>query len=93
MTINFTVHVEYSNGRDASNKKVFLDIHGGFAGTWLEDFTDSNGDVDFELERNESAEITFIVSGDRYQTETVYDGDTKYITLGEDSDDNNGDSE
>jgi uncharacterized GH25 family protein len=91
MTINFSVHVEYSNGKDASNKKVFLDIHGGFAGTWLEDFTDSNGDVDFELERNNSAEITFIVDGDTYQTETVYDGDKKYITLGDNGGDDSDD--
>lgn len=87
MTINFTVRVEYSDGKDARNKKVFLDVQGGFAGAWLEDLTDSNGIVGFELERNKSATITFVVNGDRYQTETVHDGDTIYITLSNDSDD------
>ena len=79
--INFTVHVEYHDGSNASGRKVFLDIHSWPASTWLEGYTDSNGDVSFELGENDGIEITFHVDGDKYQTKSVSDGDCVFITI------------
>ncbi|HPT72862.1 MAG TPA: hypothetical protein PLE74_11355 [Candidatus Cloacimonadota bacterium] len=76
----FTVHVEHGNGHAASGSKVFLDIHKWPASTWLEGNTDSNGDMDFDVDGS-GIEICFHVNGRPYQTETVHNGDCVYITI------------
>ncbi|MGV8135325.1 MAG: hypothetical protein AB2L20_08920 [Mangrovibacterium sp.] len=78
--INLNVHVEYDDGSEASDAKVFLDIHSWPASTWLEGYTDRSGDVSFELDESDNIEITFYVDGDEYQTESISDGDSIYIT-------------
>lgn len=77
--MTFTVHVEYDDGSNATNSKVYLDIK-GIGDTWTEGYTDRNGDADFEID-SDSADITFYVDGTKYQTETVDDGDCIYITI------------
>jgi hypothetical protein len=79
--MKISVHVEYEDGSNASGKKVFLDIHGLAGNTWLEDFTDNNGNAGFELDEDGRVEITFIVDGDEYQTDTVSDGDCITIAM------------
>ncbi|MCK9334833.1 MAG: hypothetical protein M0Q99_05920 [Candidatus Cloacimonetes bacterium] len=79
--INFTVHTQWEDGSAATGRKVFLDIHSWPSSTWLEDYTDDAGDVDFEIDSSGSIEISFIVDGTTYQTESVENGDCIFITI------------
>lgn len=79
--INFKVHTQWSDRSAATGRKVFLDIHSWPASTWLEGYTGSNGDAKFKIDSSSSIEITFIVDGSTYQTESVEDGDCIFITI------------
>jgi hypothetical protein len=60
-------------------QEFFLDIHGFPTSTWLEDYTNSNGDIDFEI--YSSCEVSFSVDCTEYQTKYVDDGDSVIITV------------
>jgi hypothetical protein len=79
--ISISVHVEHDDGSNASGKNVYLSIHSWPAKTWLDGYTDDNGDVDFDMDENDGVEVTFMVDGDEYQTDSVSDGDAIFITI------------
>lgn len=79
--MKLTVHVEYDDGSLARNSKVFLSIHSWPASTWTESYTDEHGDAEFDISENDGIEITFIVDGTEYQTESVSDGECVHITV------------
>ncbi|GAB1365260.1 hypothetical protein MASR1M36_01310 [Candidatus Cloacimonadaceae bacterium] len=79
--ISFTVHTQWDDGSPATGRKVFLDIHSWPSSTWLEDYTDDDGDAEFEIDSSGSIEISFIVDGTTYQTKSVANGDCIFITV------------
>jgi hypothetical protein len=77
--VNITVHVQDYKERPVSGARVFLDIQGFPTSTWLEDYTNGNGDVEFDI--SATCKIIFSVNGTEYQTRYIVNGDIIFITV------------
>ncbi len=79
---SLTVHVLDENGEPVSGKEVFVNFVGSFMGlvdTHLEDYTDSDGTVEFDDVPTGSVEV--YVDGDLQVTVGVGQNDHEDVTV------------
>lgn len=72
-----SVHVQDSDNSPVDGAKVFLDIASD--STWLEDFTNGNGDVDFEVP--DYCEINISVNGNVEANISVTGNNDEDVTI------------
>lgn len=82
--IRIQVHLERAHGYGVSGRHVCLSIQTWPIptwSTWLEGYSNENGNVNFKIETYYKIEITFIVDGIVYKRDTVEDCELVVINL------------